>query len=116
MEATAGMSRPLETDALERLKPLIELELHRRIGKAPASVRLPMSDVLKEIFAHLCGGQRSGDDHIRFLAFAAPLAREAVMQRLSREQQDRERLKAFDVWFHRVQSFDPLCTRMIDLF
>ncbi len=111
------MSHPLDRDALERLQPLLELELHRRVSGAPARVRLPLTDVLEEIFVHLGGVERSDEERTRFLAFAAPLAREAVVSRFADERlADHARLRAFDDWFHRVQSFDPVCTRMIDLF
>lgn len=111
------MSRALDKDTLERLKPLVELELHRRLGNTPAAVRLPMTALLTEIFVHLCGDERSCDERIRFIAFVASFAREAILDRFHLDRiSERERLNAFETWFHRLQSFDPVCTRMIELF
>jgi ECF sigma factor len=117
MEVT--MTDSLDREALERLRPHIELELHRRLQVAAKDGLVSIAAVLREIFPHLCGHGRSESERHRFLAFAAPIGREVAIACAMSGQlagQDPQRVIAFAQWFRRVQGFDPLCTRMIDLF
>ena len=113
-----GMTGTLDPMALERLRPLIELELRRRLLSPHPGGEFRFAAVLLQIFIHLCGAQRSREERQRFLSFAAPIAREVatacaamgfMLEELKLE------LLEFNRWFHGLQSFDPICTRMVEL-
>jgi hypothetical protein len=111
------MTSTLDPVALERLRPLIELELRRRLQNPQDSLRI--AAVLRQIFVHLCGAHRSREEQRRFLCFAAPIAREVAtgcaVAGFMLEEAKRQILQ-FNRWFHRLQSFDPVCTRMVELY
>ena len=113
------MASTLDPVALERLRPLIELELRRRLqGPYPGGV-LRIASLLRQIFTHLCGGERSRDEQRRFLCFAAPIAREVAMgcatTGLLLEEAKRSFLQ-FNQWLRRLETFDPVCTRIVELY
>lgn len=117
-EAVVDMTSALDPIALERLRPLIELELRRRLQGPYPGGALRIASLLRQIFIHLCG-QRSRDEQRRFLCFAAPIAREVATgcaaTGLMLDEATRSLLQ-FNQWFYRLQTFDPLCTRMVELY
>lgn len=112
----------LDADALMSLTARIRDELYRRLDARAHSVgsHTPrVSSVLRQVFAQVCGTQCSRDDQVRFLIFAAPIARQVATE-LANDGVPmgpaNTTILAFDRWFHRLESFDPLCTRMVELY
>ena len=113
------MTSTLDAEALERLRPMIELELQRRLQASQATSPSEIAAILRAVFVHLCGIRRTRDEQTQFLAFAAPIGREVAIGCVNAgltHHPNGGQLLQFDQWFRRVESFDPLCTRMIDLF
>ncbi|MET0986416.1 MAG: ECF-type sigma factor [Steroidobacteraceae bacterium] len=113
------MTNTLDPVALERLRPLIELELRRLLQGPYSGDGLRIAALLRQVFIHLCGGHRSRDEQRRFLCFAAPIAREVAVgcaaTGLMLEEVKRSLLQ-FNQWFYRLQTFDPVCTRIVELY
>lgn len=109
----------LDAAALARLAPLIKSELRRQLQTPQLGGAPRIAALLRQIFVHLCGTQRSRDEQLLFLAFAAPIAREIATESaaagLALGQANASALD-FDQWFRRLGSFDPLCTRMVELY
>jgi DNA-directed RNA polymerase specialized sigma24 family protein len=109
----------LDPAALARLAPLIQSELRRQLQTPHVAGPPRITAVLRQIFVHLCGQQRSRDEQLQFLAFAAPIAREIATESaaagLALGQANASALD-FDQWFRRLDSFDPICTRMVELY
>jgi DNA-directed RNA polymerase specialized sigma24 family protein len=96
------------------VEPLIWAQLQRRIAAGVLST----AAVLDEFFVQVFGADRPARDRLRFLLFAAPIARRIAIQRADPEA----RIAATDVtvadvklWLWWLDSMDPLCARMIDL-
>jgi DNA-directed RNA polymerase specialized sigma24 family protein len=112
----------LDADALTSLSVRIRDELHLRLdpGAHAYSSHTPrVSSILRQLFFHLCGAQGTRADQVRFLIFAAPIAREVTTTLANSGVAlgpANTSILAFDQWFHRLESFDPLCTRMVELY
>lgn len=105
---------PVDARSFVRLSPFIRSEL-RRLAVAGA---LSASVALRHVFTHLFGSERSHDDQLRFMLFAAPIARRIAIELAdSGDLIGDTDIKVSDVkeWLGWLDAFDPVCARMIDL-
>jgi DNA-directed RNA polymerase specialized sigma24 family protein len=107
-------SPPLDTTALARLAPIIRNEL-RRLALSGA---MSAAASLNHVFTHLFGADRSRHDQIRFMVYAAPLARRIAIDLANSGDRIGDtdiRVSDLREWLGWLDMFDPLCARMIDL-
>lgn len=105
---------PLDTTALVRLAPVIRNELKRLALSGSVSASTSLNHVFKQLF----GADRPRQDQIRFMVYAAPLARRiAVDLANSDDRIGNSEIRVSDLreWLGWLDMFDPLCARMIDL-
>lgn len=108
------MTPPVDYPSWLKLRPQIVREL-LRLANAGA---LPTGAALKQVFAQLFGPECSQRDEVRFMIFAAPIARKIVIGLANRS----DRVGTTDVkvqdlveWLGWLDRFDPMCAAMIDL-
>jgi DNA-directed RNA polymerase specialized sigma24 family protein len=104
----------LDTTALVRLAPVIRNELKRLALSGSQSAAAS----LNHVFTHLFGADRPRQDQIRFMVYAAPLARRIAIDLASsgdRIGDSEVRVSDLREWLGWLDMFDPLCARMIDL-
>lgn len=107
-------SPPLDTTVLARLAPIIRNEL-RRLALSGA---MSASASLNHVFTNLFGDDRSRQDQIRFMVYAAPLARRIAIDLANSADRIGDtdiRVSDLREWLGWLDMFDPLCARMIDL-
>jgi RNA polymerase sigma factor (sigma-70 family) len=104
----------LDTQKFARLAPVVRAELLKRVHAGALTV----GDSLQQVFVELFGADRSRKEQIRFLFFAAPMARKIAIELANAS----DRIGATDIsvsdlkmWLWWLDSMDPLCARMIDL-
>jgi hypothetical protein len=105
---------PLDQTALREVAPLIRRELHAHFNSSPISP----AEALKRVFAELFGMDRDREDFLRFLCFAAPLARRLAIRGAPTDTRlglAEATVADLIEWFGWLDIFDPLCARMIDL-
>lgn len=105
---------PLDTTALVRLAPVIRTEL-RQLALAGS---MSAAASLRHVFTQLFGENRSRQDQIRFMIYAAPLARRIAIDLANSGDRIGEsdiRVSDLREWLGWLDMFDPLCARMIDL-
>jgi hypothetical protein len=97
-----------------QLRPRIATELVQRATAGALST----GAALKQVFAQLFGPDGSKRDEVRFLLFAAPIARKIAIGLANRD----DRIGSSDVkvqdlveWLSWLDRFDPMCAAMIDL-
>lgn len=109
------MSR-LTVDAVNwgKIRPKVVMELKRLVESG--TMRAPAA--LRQVFVELFGADRSREDEVRFLMFAATIARKLTIGLANAG----DRVGASDIrysdlreWLGWLDMFDPLCARMIDL-
>jgi DNA-directed RNA polymerase specialized sigma24 family protein len=110
MKATAS----LDASQLARLSPFIRSELRKLALTGAVSA----AAALRQVFIQLCGTECSRRDEVRFMLFAAPIARRIAIEIAGRS----ERIGDSDIsttdlqeWLTWLDTFDPMCARMIDL-
>jgi len=110
MKATAT----LDATQFARLSPFIRSELRKLALTGAVSA----AAALKQVFIQLFGTECSRRDEVRFMLFAAPIARRIAIDIAGH----RERIGDSDVsttdlqeWLTWLDTFDPMCARMIDL-
>jgi RNA polymerase sigma factor (sigma-70 family) len=104
----------LDATQFARLSPFVRDEL-RRLTRTGA---LSGAAALHQIFLELFGAGRTRHDHVRFMLFAAPIARRiAIDVAGTAERIGDTDVRAADLqeWLLWLDAFDPLCARMIDL-
>jgi DNA-directed RNA polymerase specialized sigma24 family protein len=97
-----------------KLRPRVVVELKRRVE----SGSMPASAALREVFVELFGAECTRQDEVRFLMFAAPIARKLTIGLANANDRVGESDVSFaDLreWLGWLDMFDPLCARMIDL-
>jgi DNA-directed RNA polymerase specialized sigma24 family protein len=97
-----------------KLRPKVVVELKRRVE----SGSMPASAALRQVFVELFGAERSREDEVRFLMFAAPIARKLTIGLANASDRVGESEVSFSdlrEWLGWLDMFDPLCARMIDL-
>lgn len=105
---------PVDSKSLVRLSPFIKSEL-RRLAVAGA---LSAAVALRHVFTHLFGSERAREDKLRFMMYAAPMARRIAIELAnSADYIGDTDIKVSDVkeWLGWLDTFDPVCARMIDL-
>lgn len=112
MDATAP--QPIDTATLVPLAPFVRRELIRLATSGAMSAEASLKHVFNELF----GPGRSRQDEIRFMVYAAPLARRIAIELANASDRvaDSE-VSVQDVreWLGWLDMYDPLCARMIDL-
>jgi DNA-directed RNA polymerase specialized sigma24 family protein len=110
MKATAS----LDASQFARLSPFIRSELRKLALTGAVSA----AAALRQVFIQLFGSECSRRDEARFMLFAAPIARRIAIEIAPRS----ERIGDSDVsttdlqeWLTWLDTFDPMCARMIDL-
>jgi DNA-directed RNA polymerase specialized sigma24 family protein len=110
MKATAS----LDAAQLARLSPFIRSELRKLALTGAVSA----AAALRQVFIQLFGTECSRRDEVRFMLFAAPIARRIAIEIAGRS----ERIGDSDIsttdlqeWLTWLDTFDPMCARMIDL-
>jgi hypothetical protein len=105
---------PVDYASWLQLRPQIARELVQR----STAGSLPTGTALREVFERLFGTGCSKRDEVRYLIFAAPIARRIVIGLADRGT----RIGATDVrvqdlveWLGWLDRFDPMCAAMIDL-
>ncbi|HKR35784.1 MAG TPA: ECF-type sigma factor [Steroidobacteraceae bacterium] len=112
--AHLSMEPPTDYSAWLRLRPLITREL-LQLTKAGS---LPTGTALKHVCRKLFGTDCSPEDEIRFLIFAAPIARKLAIGLANRGDRIGDSdVKVQDLveWLGWLDRFDPMCAAMIDL-
>lgn len=107
-------AHPINGEALKAAAKTIRDELTQRVVSSTCSQITALDQVLTLVF----GEQRTVDERLRFLAFAAPLARRLVLDRADKEQRVLDPdVTIADVCelFDWCDFFDPLGARIIDL-
>lgn len=108
------MTEPLDAKKFARLAPAIRKELLKRVEAGALAV----GDSLQQVFVQMFGAGRTRHELIRFMLFAAPMARRIAIgladagDRIGSTQISVADLK---LWLWWLDSTDPLCARMIDL-
>lgn len=105
---------PLDTPALVRLAPVIRSELLRLATSGAMSAEAS----LRHVFNQLFGSERSRQDEIRFMVYAAPLARRIAIELANasdRVADSEVSVQDLREWLGWLDMYDPLCARMIDL-
>jgi DNA-directed RNA polymerase specialized sigma24 family protein len=116
--AVHGMNKPTSAspaaDSLAAVAPLIASQLRRRMVPG----QLSAAAALEELYAQAFGAGRTHRERLRFMLFAAPIARRIAIERADPQV----RIATTDVtvadvkvWLWWLDSMDPLCARMIDL-
>jgi RNA polymerase sigma factor (sigma-70 family) len=110
------MKPPASLDATQfaRLSPYIRNEL-RRLAQTGA---VSAAAALRQVFIELFGTGCSRRDQMRFMLFAAPIARRIAIDLAGRAERIGDTdISASDLqeWLLWLETFDPLCARMIDL-
>lgn len=107
-------TEPLDAKRFAHLAPAIRGELLKRVRAGSLTV----GDSLQQVFLEMFGPDRPRKEQIRFLLFAAPLARKIAIELADAG----DRIGATDisvadlrVWLWWLDTMDPLCSRMIDL-
>jgi hypothetical protein len=108
-------SQLLNDKSFASLVPVVKSHLRQRVNCDSLS---SVAVALEETFALVLGGGHSRQELIRFIFFAAPIAR-----RIALESTDvSDRVGTTDVcvadvklWMWWIDAIDPLCARMIDL-
>jgi RNA polymerase sigma factor (sigma-70 family) len=106
---------PLDANAFARMSPFVRRELRRLTLAGAPSAALS----LRNIFEDLYGANRSHEELIRFMVFAAPLARRVLIELAS----SGDRIGETDIsadeltqWLWWLETFDPLSARLVDLY
>ncbi|MGH8186196.1 MAG: ECF-type sigma factor [Steroidobacteraceae bacterium] len=97
-----------------KIRPQVVVELQRLVG----SGAMPTSAALRQVFVQLFGTDCSRKDEVRFLMFAAPIARKLTIglaNASDRVGESQVRFSDLREWLGWLDMFDPLCARMIDL-
>lgn len=105
---------PLDSHRFAELAPVIRSELLKRVRAGSLAV----GDCLRQVFVEMFGAGRSHREHIRFLLFAAPLARRIAINLANtgdRIGDTHISVADLKLWLWWLDSTDPLCARMIDL-
>jgi Fe-S-cluster formation regulator IscX/YfhJ len=104
----------LDTKTFARLAPVVQKEL-RLLARAGA---FSAAAALKHVFVQLYGIERSREEQRRFMFFAAPLARRIAVELANAEERigpSDLRVSDLKEWLWWLDTFDPLCARMVDL-
>lgn len=97
-----------------KLRPQVVVELKRLV----TSGAVPAPAALRQVFVQLCGAGCSRQDEVRFLMFAAPIARKLTIgfaNASDRVGESDVRFSDLREWLGWLDMFDPMCARMIDL-
>ncbi len=111
---------PLDANAFARFSPLIERELRQRTTGGVHAGRIghsSMTGMLEQAFVHLFG-ERTPQEQTRFFVFTAPLMRRLAIEQAGANGRlgDTEiRAAELERWLGRLEAFDPMSARMIDL-
>ena len=104
----------LDATHFARFSPFVRNELRR----LTCTARCSAPAALHQVFIELFGAGRTRRDQVRFLLFAAPIAR----KHRDRPRRLGDRIGDTDIsvadleeWLVWLERFDPLCARMIDL-
>jgi hypothetical protein len=113
--ANAAAIAGLNAATLNRLAPSLLIELRDQV----AAGALPVTTTLDALFIKVCGAERSRAEQLRFLFFAAPVARRIAVASVRSDRQ----LGSSDITFSQLKSWlqwlddmDPMCARMVDLY
>lgn len=105
---------PLDSQRFAELAPVIRSELRKRVRAGSLAV----GDCLRQVFIEMFGQGRTHREHIRFLLFAAPLARKIAIELANagdRIGDTHISVADLKLWLWWLDATDPLCARMIDL-
>ena len=97
-----------------KLRPQVIAELKRLV----TNEAMPAAAALRQVFVQLFGTDCSRTDEVRFLMFAAPIARKLTIGLANASDRVGESDVQFSdlrEWLGWLDMFDPLCARMIDL-
>jgi len=97
-----------------KIRPQVIAELKRLV----TSEAMPAAAALRQVFVQLFGTDCSRTDEVRFLMFAAPIARKLTIGLANASDRVGESDVQFSdlrEWLGWLDMFDPLCARMIDL-
>ena len=104
----------LDATHFARLSPFVRSELRR----LTCTGALSAPAALHQVFIELFGAGRTRRDQVRFMLFAAPIARRIAIDLAGMA----DRIGDTDIsvadlqeWLLWLDTFDPLCARMIDL-
>jgi DNA-directed RNA polymerase specialized sigma24 family protein len=113
---TQPITTRLTAERFASLAPSVRNSLLKHLqGGALTAV---VADSLQQIFVELFGANRSRNEQVRFLLFAAPMARRIAIHRADpSERIGTSHISVADVkiWLSWLDTTDPLCARMIDL-
>jgi hypothetical protein len=96
------------------IRPRVVAELKRLVTGGA----MPAPAALRQVFVELFGAECSRKDEVRFLMFAAPIARKLTIglaNASDRVGDSDVRFSDLREWLGWLDMFDPLCARMIDL-
>jgi DNA-directed RNA polymerase specialized sigma24 family protein len=92
--------------------------VHSELRRLALTDSLPPEAALRQIFRDLFGPARTREEELRFIRFAAPMARRIAISLAKPDA----RLANTDIttvdlreWLQWLDAIDPLCARMIDL-
>lgn len=97
-----------------KIRPQVVIELKRLV----ADGAVPAPAALRQVFIKLFGAECNPQDEVRFLMFAAPIARKLTIglaNATDRVGESDVRFSDLREWLGWLDMFDPLCARMIDL-
>jgi DNA-directed RNA polymerase specialized sigma24 family protein len=110
----AMTTEPLDAKKFAILAPAIRNELLKRVRAGALTV----GDSLQQVFVEFFGAGRPRSEQVRFMLFAAPMARRIAIElanagdRIGSTEISVADLK---MWLWWLDTTDPLCSRMIDL-
>jgi ECF sigma factor len=97
-----------------KIRPQVVVELKRLVSGGA----MPAPAALRQVFVELFGTECSRRDEVRFLMFAAPIARKLTIGLANADDHVGDsdvRFSDLREWLGWLDMFDPLCARMIDL-
>lgn len=111
--ADPASPQPIDDQVLRAAARTIRSELALRVDPCMRS----QADALDDVFVLLFGERRSEKERLRFLAYAAPIARRLVLEGADKEQRVLDDVTVADVreLFMWCDAFDPLGARIVDL-
>jgi hypothetical protein len=105
---------PVDYASWLQLRP----QIARELAQLATAGSLPTGAALKRVFAQLFGPDCSHRDEVRFMIFAAPIARKIAIGLANRgDRIGSTEIKVQDLveWLGWLDRFDPMCAAMIDL-
>lgn len=107
-------TEPLDAKRFAHLAPTVRSELLKRVRAGSLTV----GDSLQQVFVEMFGAGRTRKELIRFLLFAAPMARRIAIDLANvgdRIAGTHVSVADLKLWLWWLDTTDPLCSRMIDL-